>query len=215
MTRLREWDCGTWDTAWDHNRITVRKRGDGFYEIVHVRFERTPEGLKEAESKYGIAPSLVKAREIGRQLWEKLSNAGKITNILRDKTLSEEIKLAHIRLVLLERSDEKLWEHINFVLPNLSERERNTLAMRYGLRKLNAQERKVFSYGPEKQPPLTFEDIGRIFGLSRERVRQIEKEALSKLLQLLELIQRVPPQPSAQLHRLDLEKSLGHPAREA
>ena len=211
----REWDCGSWSTPRDHHRITVRERADGFYEIVHVRFERTIEGLKEAESKCGIAYSIVKAREIGRQLWQKLSNAGEITNILTDKTLSEEIRLAQIRLALLERSDEKLWEQINFVLPNLSERERNTLAMRYGLRKLNAQERKVFSYGPEKQPPLTFEDIGRIFGLSRERVRQIEKEALSKLLQLLELIQRVPPQPSAQLHRLDLEKSLGHPAREA
>jgi DNA-binding NarL/FixJ family response regulator len=58
----------------------------------------------------------------------------------------------------------------------LTEREREVLALRYGL---------------DDQEPKTLEEIGRRLGLTRERVRQIEVEALRRLASLRE-IQAVP-----------------------
>jgi len=36
-------------------------------------------------------------------------------------------------------------------------------------------------YGLDGNPPKTLDDVGDIFGISRERVRQIQKEGLEKL----------------------------------
>ena len=61
-------------------------------------------------------------------------------------------------------------------LLTLSAREREVLALRYGL---------------DDYEPKTLEEIGRRLGLTRERVRQIEVEALRRLATLRE-IQAVP-----------------------
>src|SRR5436309_2459111 len=58
----------------------------------------------------------------------------------------------------------------------LTDRQREVLALRYGL---------------DDQEPKTLEEIGRRLGLTRERVRQIEVEALRRLANLRE-IQAVP-----------------------
>jgi RNA polymerase sigma factor (sigma-70 family) len=52
------------------------------------------------------------------------------------------------------------------LLAVLDERERNVIAMRFGL---------------AQRSPLTLEQIGEHFGLSRERIRQIELRAMAKL----------------------------------
>jgi RNA polymerase primary sigma factor len=57
---------------------------------------------------------------------------------------------------------EELWR----TFMGLDRREREVLALRFGL--LSGE-------------PLTLEDVGRHFGLTRERIRQIESRALSKL----------------------------------
>jgi len=57
-------------------------------------------------------------------------------------------------------------EEIMKLLEKLSERERETIILRYGLR---------------DGVPLTLEEAGRRFGVTRERVRQIEMEAIEKL----------------------------------
>lgn len=59
-----------------------------------------------------------------------------------------------------------LREQIDKLLSSLSEREQNVLKMRYGL---------------DGSKECTLEQIGSIFGLTRERVRQIEEKALLKL----------------------------------
>ncbi|MEV8342889.1 RNA polymerase sigma factor [Streptomyces niveus] len=59
-----------------------------------------------------------------------------------------------------------LREHLEAVLSTLGERERKVVQLRYGL----ADGR-----------PRTLEEIGRIFGVTRERIRQIESKTLSKL----------------------------------
>ncbi|HXV53215.1 MAG TPA: sigma-70 family RNA polymerase sigma factor, partial [Solirubrobacterales bacterium] len=62
-------------------------------------------------------------------------------------------------------------EDIQKALNALPERERQVIELRYGLR------------GHE---PLTLEEVGRAFGVTRERIRQIENNTLKKLKQLPE-----------------------------
>ncbi|MFD5427441.1 RNA polymerase sigma factor [Streptomyces sp. NPDC127084] len=59
-----------------------------------------------------------------------------------------------------------LRQHLEAVLSTLGERERKVVQLRYGL---------------DDGRPRTLEEIGRIFGVTRERIRQIESKTLSKL----------------------------------
>src|SRR3989338_2220769 len=60
-----------------------------------------------------------------------------------------------------------LKENVEEVLDSLSEREAKVLKMRFGLER--------------NQRPMTLEEVGREFGVTRERIRQIEAKALRKL----------------------------------
>ena len=57
---------------------------------------------------------------------------------------------------------------VRSVLATLDEREQQVIRLRYGL---------------DDGQPRTLDQIGKLFGLSRERVRQIEREVMSKLRQ--------------------------------
>ncbi|MDG9703360.1 RNA polymerase sigma factor [Streptomyces sp. DH37] len=59
-----------------------------------------------------------------------------------------------------------LREHLEAVLSTLGERERRVVQLRYGL---------------VDGRPRTLEEIGRLFGVTRERIRQIESKTLGKL----------------------------------
>ncbi len=59
-----------------------------------------------------------------------------------------------------------LKQHLDAVLSTLGERERKVVQLRYGL--LDGR-------------PRTLEEIGRLFGVTRERIRQIESKTLNKL----------------------------------
>lgn len=59
-----------------------------------------------------------------------------------------------------------LKENVNEVLQALSDRESKVLKMRFGL---------------EGARPMTLEEVGKKFGVTRERIRQIEAKALRKL----------------------------------
>lgn len=66
-------------------------------------------------------------------------------------------------------SQENLTEELERILENLRPRERDVLKLRFGLNDGNKR---------------TLEEIGQLFGVSRERVRQIETRALNKLRKL-------------------------------
>jgi RNA polymerase primary sigma factor len=70
-----------------------------------------------------------------------------------------------------EASEQLQREGVRRALGTLSERERRVIELRYGLA------------GTE---PLTLEEVGRAFGITRERVRQIENSTLKKLQHLPE-----------------------------
>lgn len=59
-----------------------------------------------------------------------------------------------------------LRQHLEAVLSTLGERERKVVQLRYGL---------------VDGRPRTLEEIGRIFGVTRERIRQIESRTLTRL----------------------------------
>jgi RNA polymerase primary sigma factor len=67
---------------------------------------------------------------------------------------------------LLEAEKKSLEEELNGVLASLTERERIVLMHRFGLHETRSH---------------TLEEIGKLLGVTRERVRQIESQALQKL----------------------------------
>ena len=70
----------------------------------------------------------------------------------------------------VERVNEILQnEELSQVLSTLTRRERTVIELRYGLK---------------GEAPRTLEEVGRCFGLTRERIRQIEAKTLAKLVSL-------------------------------
>lgn len=67
---------------------------------------------------------------------------------------------------LKEAFSEMKHEELRRAIDGLPERERRVLELRFGL---------------SGQQPLTLEEVGKEFNLSRERIRQIEKEAIDRL----------------------------------
>ncbi|MDD4877174.1 MAG: sigma-70 family RNA polymerase sigma factor [Dehalococcoidales bacterium] len=65
-----------------------------------------------------------------------------------------------------EAAQNMLRQQFRDILSSLSDRERKIIEMRYGL---------------DNEQGLTLKEVGNEFGLTRERIRQIEKEALAKL----------------------------------
>lgn len=88
-----------------------------------------------------------------------------------EKTLSETIPDQHVSdpSMLLQNSD--LHKNLDSWLDELTEKQREVVARRFGLR------------GHETS---TLEEVGREIGLTRERVRQIQVEALKRLRGILE-----------------------------
>lgn len=64
-------------------------------------------------------------------------------------------------------SKQMLRENIEEVLDALTDREREVVKYRFGLNK--------------EDKPMTLEEVGKLFGVTRERIRQIEAKALRKL----------------------------------
>jgi RNA polymerase primary sigma factor len=82
---------------------------------------------------------------------------GRLSDFIEDRRLAAPLEVA---------SRELLKSHVAEALACLTDRERRTIELRFGLEDGRAR---------------TLEEVGRVFGLTRERARQIEVEALRKL----------------------------------
>lgn len=75
-------------------------------------------------------------------------------------------------------SDKNLHDQIGGLLSLLNERERRIIDERFGLNGLK---------------PMLLEDVGREFGVSRERIRQLQNSALAKMRKALMKKERPMP----------------------
>ena len=79
--------------------------------------------------------------------------------------LEESIAISEERAVFGELISQLLREQLEQILETLSEREGEIIKMRFGF----------------YDEPMTFQEISQYFGISRERVRQIEAKTMKKL----------------------------------
>jgi RNA polymerase primary sigma factor len=139
--------------------------------IVHMRraiyrleqqLEREPTA---EELAHALGMSLRKVKRLLQastqpvSLEQPLNNdsEGRVGEVLADESLETPMEIAAANM---------LHRELNAALNDLPERERKILQMRYGL--LDGQRR-------------TLEEVGVAFGITRERTRQIEAEALRRL----------------------------------
>ncbi|MEJ2738421.1 MAG: sigma-70 family RNA polymerase sigma factor, partial [Dehalococcoidia bacterium] len=84
-------------------------------------------------------------------------DGGQLGDFIEDRTTPEPEKLAFNHMI---------WEQISDILESLTARERRVIEVRFGL---------------VDDIDKTLEEVGRELGLTKERIRQIEKQALAKL----------------------------------
>lgn len=122
--------------------------------------EPTPE---EIADKMGFTTE--KVREILKISQEPVSLETPIGEE-EDSQLGDFIEDKEAPVPVDEASFRLLQEQLRDVLSELNERERKVIELRFGL---------TDGY------PRTLEEVGRVFGVTRERIRQIESKTLSKL----------------------------------
>lgn len=141
------------------DELTKVKKEGRDYMREHGRFP----GATEYARRLGV--SVPKAEELLRCLQEPISLASpagedreaSFEEFLEDTNVPAPGERTHDKL---RQTDVKDW------LTTLAPRESEVLSMRYGL---------------DGQDPRTLEEIGKTFHVSRERVRQIQRQALEKL----------------------------------
>ena len=118
---------------------------------------------EEIADEMGISPDRV--REIQKISQEPVSLETPIGEE-EDSQLGDFIEDAGAVAPPDAASDSMLHEQLDQVLDGLADRERKVIKLRFGL---------------EDGHPRTLEEVGREFGVTRERIRQIESKTLSKL----------------------------------
>ena len=140
-------------------------------------------GLLEPQETYAIQAAWATNQAIDPSLERKMRRAaGKVRRIIRisQEPMSLEMPVGQEESSMLSdfiedetivgpvdaASNQLLKEQVQLSLDALSEREREVLEMRFGLRDGQSH---------------TLEEVGQFFGVTRERIRQIEAKALRKL----------------------------------
>jgi RNA polymerase primary sigma factor len=123
-------------------------------------FDEIAEELHIPPENLGIIKTAIRASNSSSQTIS-LENMWTLSEILEDKNAKEpaEILFNEVEIELIEK-----------LLASIDPRDAKILRMRYGL---------------DSGDPMTLKEIGEKVNLSRERVRQIENEALKKLYYIL------------------------------
>ena len=140
-------------------RITRTQR------TLAIELEREPTSEELAE-KVDMTPE--KVREILRIAQDPLSLDSTVGEG-DDALLSDFIEDVGAKVPEDEAARQMLNDAVAEVLDQLSDREQQVVRMRFGLDNQGA--------------PLTLEEVGKHFGVTRERIRQIESKTLAKLRQ--------------------------------
>lgn len=136
---------------------------------------------RELTYRLGRSPSV---EEVARELGIPPESWGLLKRTIQTSAVGTQVSLdvltGNQETVPDERSESPedeilkadLLRRMRDVLDNISDREATILRLRYGL--------------DDDQEPMTLKAIGKIVGLTRERVRQIEREALARLSRVID-----------------------------
>jgi len=152
-----------------------------------------------------VVERLQKMNRAERNLWTQLGREPSLEEIAEEASLqleqAREVRAAPRATTSLDQpvGDREYAVLGDFVadeglLPDeLVELSLRSQALQQALAALGERERRVLvlRYGLDDDEPKTLEEIGRRLGLTRERIRQIQAEALRRLASLRE-IQAVP-----------------------
>jgi RNA polymerase primary sigma factor len=127
-------------------------------------FEREPTQEEIAKAMCVTLAKVRQMQDVSRHPMSLESPVGSDGDAFLGDFVEDEAMPAPLELA----SQEMLRNHIVEALDRLSERERRIVVLRYGL---------------EDGQFRTLEEVGRDFGITRERIRQIEAKALRKLRQ--------------------------------
>jgi RNA polymerase sigma factor (sigma-70 family) len=142
-----------------HELVAKVRRAE--FELLQV-LGRDPTDEEVAET-LGISPDrLLELRLAGREITSLDRTVGEDG----ETTLGELVPDDEAPDPELVAAREMARVEVNAALAELHERERGVLELRYGL---------------SGQEPRTLEEIGELYGVTRERIRQIEKSTLAKL----------------------------------
>ncbi|MCD6532300.1 sigma-70 family RNA polymerase sigma factor [bacterium] len=140
----------------------ARKYSRVYHELAQ-KLGREPTNAEISE-ELGVDPEEVD--DILQALQTQISLDKKIGNDEDSRTLSEVIGDTSAVSPSFAATLAVLQQEIQKLLSTLTPREAKVISLRFGL---------------EDNYPRTLEEIGKMFGLSRERIRQIEARALAKL----------------------------------
>jgi len=132
--------------------------------VQKTGMEPSPEDIAgEVEATAGKVHGILKIAQSPISLQTPIGDGNDSTfgDFIEDRSAESPLSSANYDL---------LREQIMMVLDSLSEREKKVIMLRFGIK-----------YGP----PKTLEEVGKVFNVTRERVRQIESKALKKLRQPL------------------------------
>ena len=174
QSRIVRLPVHVWDMAFKIQRAqdTIRSRKIQKLEYSHRNQEEVEVTPEEVAEMLGIsAERVVQVQKVANPI---LSLDSPVYKDNKPKGMNEPESLVDTIAVPFEdptvkgAKDEIIKEDINALLSILPSRERNIIRMRYGLAR-------------EDGSVMTFGDIGQAYGLTRERIRQIEEKALRKL----------------------------------
>jgi RNA polymerase sigma-32 factor len=141
-----------------------------FYKIGKVR--KALESNRDDEKRYDtLAQDLAVPKEDLIEMEQRMSSR----DLSLDAPFDEDHELTHLDLL---QEDSLNQEETLALEEEKNLRERN---VRNALKRLNEKEKYVIMNRVMAESPLTLQEIGGHLKLSRERVRQIENEALKKL----------------------------------
>jgi RNA polymerase primary sigma factor len=152
-------DAGGHSIDADENEVATRRRVILQSGIIHDRERMRPEAWAEIEKASARVNQARRAARTPLSLAAPIGDEqeGQLSDLIEDADAVSPSDMATQTL---------LRDHVRMMLDSLSDKESDILVMRYGLH--DGRQR-------------TLEEVGREFGVTRERIRQIEAQALRKL----------------------------------